>query len=445
MLLTTLLLLSVLFIVVSTTRYKLHPFLALLAAAVGFGLAAGMPFADIVNSVQDGFGSTLGKIGIVIIAGTLIGVFLENSGGAFAMAESILKLIGRKRVPAAMSVIGYVTSIPVFGDSGFVIFSPLNRALTKRAGLSLATTAIALCLGLMVSHTLIPPTPGPIAAAALMRADLGRVILIAVPVSLCVLAFSWFWATRVASRTYIDPEPDLTDADIELRLRHAPSASLSFLPILAPLALIVLASIAAYPTRPFGTGQAAVFLEFVGSPFIALFVGVLLAFLLPRKFDRELLSQTGWVGKGLQAAAIIIFITGAGGAFGRILQNSGFAGMIGEALAPYSLGLWLPFILCAAIRAAQGSATVAIITTAGIVEAILPALGLDSDIGRALSVVAICSGGFFASHANDSFFWVVTQMSGMTAKDGYRLLTLGSTLMSFLSGALVWTAGLILL
>lgn len=440
-----LLVLSVVFIVISTTRFKLHPFIALLLAGIGFGLASGMPLAQIIGSIKEGFGGTIGNVGIIIIAGTIIGVFLEKSGGAFAMAEAILKRIGRKRVPAAMSIIGYVTSIPVFADSGFVIFAPLNKALTKRAGLSLSTTAIALALGLMVSHTLIPPTPGPIVAAGILGADLGRVLAIAIPISLPVLAFSWLWAVKVASRIEIDPDPDLSEREIEASMESAPSASRSFLPIIAPLILILLQSVSNLPSRPFGEGSLAATIEFIGNPVIAILVGMGISFTLPKKFDREMLSQSGWVGTAVLASAMIIFITGAGGAFGKILQNSGMAGQLGDAMAGTGLGLWLPFAISATIRAAQGSATVAIITTAGLISPLLPALGLDSETGRALAVVSIGSGGFFASHANDSFFWVVTQMTGMDPKTGYQLLTGGTTCMALLSGTLAYLVGLIIL
>ncbi|WP_149194454.1 GntP family permease [Luteimonas suaedae] len=440
-----LLLLAVAFIVVATTRFGLHPFLALLAAAFIFGLGSGMPLPELVASLKEGFGGTIGNVGIIIIAGTIIGIFLERSGGAYAIAEAILKRIGHHRVPASMSVIGYITSVPVFGDSGFVILAPLNRALTRRAGLSLATTATALSLGLMVAHTLIPPTPGPIATAQVLAADLGLVATVAVPVSLVVLAFSWWWATRVASRLHIDPAPDISEDDIARRLAQAPSAARAFVPVLAPLFLIMLGSVSSLPARPFGEGVAASLAQFIGDPVVAVLLGMLMAFTLPRKLDRQMFAQSGWVGHAMLAAAIIILITGAGGAFGRVLQNSGFAQALGDAMSSWGLGLWLPFAISAAIRAAQGSATVAMITAAGIVAPLLPALGLDSDLGRALAVVAIGSGGFFASHANDSFFWVVTQMSGMTPGQGYRLLTLGSSLMAVLSGALVWAAGLLLL
>jgi GntP family gluconate:H+ symporter len=174
-------------------------------------------------------------------------------------------------------------------------------------------------------------------------------------------------------------------------------------------------------------------------------IGMLLAMTLPRKLDRAMLSQSGWIGEALLTAGFILLVTGAGGAFGRVLQQSGVAQQFGDVMSTWGLGLWLPFAIAAALRAAQGSATVAMITTAGIVAPLLPALGLDSAVGRALATVAIGSGGFFASHANDSFFWVVTQMSGIRPADGYRLMTLGSSLMALLSASLVSVLGVFLL
>ena len=338
MLITILLVLSILFIVISTTKLNLHAFLALLIAAIFFGLFSGMPLQEILSSVEQGFGGTVGKIGIVIVAGAIIGTFLEKSGGAYALAERILKVIGKKNVPPAMAIIGYIVSIPVFADSGFVILSPLNKTLTKRAGLSLATTAIALSLGLMVSHTLVPPTPGPIAAAGILGADLGLVILIGLPISITTLCFSWFWAVKVASRIHIDPNPELTETEFTKRLRKAPSAFHAFLPILLPILLIVSKSVADYPTRPMGDGGFYSVISFIGNPIIALLIGIIIAITLPEKFDKKMLSSSGWVGDGLLAAAMIIMITGAGGAFGKVLQNSGIANVIGEGMSSISIG-----------------------------------------------------------------------------------------------------------
>jgi GntP family gluconate:H+ symporter len=445
MLLVFLLILSIVFIILSTAKFNLHAFLALLFAAIFYGLLSGMPLQDLLQSLEQGFGGTIGKIGIVIIAGTIIGQFLEKSGGAYALAERILHYIGDKNVPLAMSLIGFIVSIPVFADSGFVILSPLNKALTKRAGLSLATTAIALSLGLMVSHTLVPPTPGPIAAAGILEADLGLVIAIGLPISLITLFFGWFFAIKFASRIHIDPEPDLNESELKNRLMHAPSAFHSFLPILVPILLIVLKSISDYPTHPFGSEGVYIILAFIGAPIVALLIGIFIAMTLPRKIDKKMFSSAGWIGEALIAAAIIIIITGAGGAFGKVLQNSGIAQVIGKGISGINLGLWLPFIIAAAIRAAQGSSTVAIITTASVMAPLMKTLGLDFTTGKVLTVLAIGAGSIVASHANDSFFWVVTQMSGMNVKTGYKLMTVGTTLMGIFAGFVIWITGLFVL
>ncbi len=437
-----LLFLSIIFIVLSTTKLRLHPFLALLFASIAFGLLSRMPLELIIESINTGFGGTLGHIGIVIIAGTIIGTFLEKSGGAFALAESILKKIGKKRIIPAMGIIGYIVSIPVFADSGFVILSPLNKALTKRAGLSLAGTAIVLSLCLMISHTLIPPTPGPIAAAGLLEADLGLVILFGMPISIIVMLLAWLFASKVAARVWIDPNPELTEADIESTMTHAPGAFKSILPIATPILLIILKSIADFPTHPLGHGLVFKLSSFLGTPVIALLIGVLLAFTLPKKLQKNMLADSGWVGTGLLNAAIIIMITGAGGVFGKVLQNSGIARIIGDLLSETNLGLWLPFILAAAIKTAQGSSTVAIITTASIVAPLLVTLGLDSAAMRALTVLTIGSGAMVVSHANDSFFWVVTQMSNMEVNTGYKLHSLGTLILGLFSAILVWMTSL---
>ncbi len=438
MILGALLLLAVVFIVISTAKWKLHPFLALLFAAIGFGLLSGMPAEEVLTSINNGFGGTIGYIGIVIIAGTIIGVFLEKSGGAYAMAAAVLRLTGKRNVPLAMSIVGYFVSIPVFCDSGFVILTPLNKALAKKAGLSLAGCAVALSLGLYATHTMVPPTPGPIAAAGILQADLREVIHYGLLVSVIALIVGWLYAVLVASRVYIDPQPELTEEDIELKMKQAPSAFISFIPIILPIVLIVLNSTASYPTRPFGEGQLKTILTFIGSPVIALLIGMLTAFILPRHFDRQMLSNSGWVGEGLLNAAIIIMITGAGGAFGKVLQNSGIADAVGKPLAEFNIGIWLPFLVAVAIKTAQGSSTVAIITTASLLAPLMDSLGFVTMPQVALVVVMIGAGSMLISHANDSYFWVVTQFSKMDVATGYRLYSLGGIVEGVTAGIAVW-------
>lgn len=433
-----LLILAVAFIVVSTTKFKLHPFLALIFAAIGFGLLSGMPFAEIVSSVNSGFGDIVGHIGLVIVIGCIIGTFLEESGGAYVMAQGIVRLAGKKRVPLAMLIVGCFISIPVYADSGFVILSPLNKAITKKAGISLACTAIALSLGLTITHCLVPPTPGPVAATAILGADLGLVILIGLIVSVFVAAESYFFVTRYASRTYIDPDPDGEITVEEDDAKDKPSALRSFLPVVVPLVLIVFKSISDFPGAPFGEGVAASVLRFVGEPVVALIIGMILSFFLPKKFDRELLSTTGWVGKSLTSAAVIIMITAAGGSFGMILRNSGIADILGESLAGANVGIWLPFIIAAALKSAQGSSTVAIVTTASLIAPMMEALGFVSPVGRALAVMSLCSGAMVMSHVNDSFFWVVTQLSGMNVKTGCKLHGIGTLLGGLTAMLVVW-------
>lgn len=433
-----LLVLAVVWIILSTTRLKLHPFLSLLFATIGFGLFAGMPLDELIESINGGFGNTIGYIGIVIVAGCIIGTFLEESGGAYRMAESILKVVGQKRVPLVMSIIGYFISIPVFADSAFVILTPLNKALSKRAGITFAAATMALTFGLVVTHTLVPPTPGPIAAAGILNADLGLVILFGLLVSSIALVAGLVYVRQVASRTWIDPEPEMSDEEIDRKMKQSPSAMKAFLPILIPIVLIVFKSISDFPGDPLGSGIIKSVFGFIGAPVIALLIGVLLAFLLPKKLDRNMLSTTGWVGKALLSAAVIILITGAGGSFGMVLRNSGIADVIGAGLADLRLGIWLPFIIAACIRTAQGSATVTLITTASILAPLMASLGFDSSIEKALVVLAIGAGSAVFSHANDSFFWILTQLSNMDVKTGYKLQTIGTGILGFTAMLAIW-------
>ncbi|MFP4501671.1 MAG: GntP family permease [Candidatus Hydrogenedentota bacterium] len=441
-----LLVLSILFIVAATARWGLHPFLALLAAAFGYGVLAGMPLQDVVQSVNSGFGETIGYIGIVILAGSIIGTFLEKSGGAFQLAESALRITGNRQVPLAMTAIGYVVSLPVFCDSGYVLLAPLNRALAQKTGTTLAAGAIGLSLGLYATHTMVPPTPGPIAAAGIIEADLGLVVVWGLLVSAAAALTGWLFATRIAARVWIDPGTTDTSADPAHTPTEMPSATKSLLPIVAPITLLVARSIAELPTHPLGDGHLRVVLSFLGQPVVALLIGAAMAFLLPKKFDRTMLSGAGWVGEAVVAAATILVVTGAGGAFGRVLQNSGISETVGTALeGREGIGIWLPFLIAAGIKTAQGSSTVAIITTAGIVAPLLVPLGLDSATAKALVVVAIGAGAMVVSHANDSYFWVVTQFSSMSLSQGYLLQSLGTLVQGAAAAITLWVISLFVL
>lgn len=419
-----LILFSVIAIVLLITKLRLHPFLALLFVSIAFGFATGMKTSLIISSIQEGFGGTLGKIGLIIILGVIIGSFLEHTGGALKLAEKILKVIGPKRVTTAMGIIGYIVSIPVFCDSGFILLSSLNKNLTKKAGLSLAGTSIALALGLLCTHALVPPTPGPIAAAGILNADLGLVMLLGLFVAAVALIAGLIFAKKVALKVYIDPDFD-KQAQVT-KTTYTPSLIKSSFPIVIPILLIVLKSLSVFLDDAGWQLTLKNILSFIGEPAIALIIGFFLCLLLPKKLEKSMLSTDGWVGKALTDSATIILITGAGGIFGKVLQNSDLATIIGNTLGEYPIGIWLPFILAAAFKSAQGSSTVAMITTASIMVSLMVALGLTSEMDKAMVVIAIGAGSLIVSHANDSYFWVVTQMSGMDVKTGYKLHTMGT-------------------
>ncbi|AOW21844.1 GntP family permease [Urechidicola croceus] len=425
------LLISVLLIIFLTSRLKVHPFVALLLVAIFYGVVSGMPLNQIIKSVNEGFGKTLGGIGMIIILGVIIGAFLENSGGAYTLAEKVLKFTGKKKIPFAMGIIGWFVSIPVFADSGFMLLAPLNKSLSKKAGISLSGTAIALALGLTAAHTMVPPTPGPIAAAHYLNADLGLVMLFGIPISLFALMMGLIFAKKIVSKTYIDPDPEITEEEIIQRLKIAPSALKSIIPIVVPILLIVfkslLTSIGGYDVKDYELFHPFIkIIFFLGEPFIALLIGCFLSLTLPKKLNKNMFSTSGWIGKALVAASSILLITGAGGIFGQVLRDSGIATTLGETLSNINISIWLPFLLAAAIKTAQGSSTVALVTTASILAPMMSKLGFDTEMQKAMVVIAIGAGSAVVSHANDSFFWVVTRLSGMDVKMGYRFQSLGT-------------------
>ncbi|WP_296702918.1 GntP family permease [Algoriphagus sp.] len=424
------------FIMVAIVKFDIHPFLALFVGAIFYGLLSGMSTELILKSVSDGFGGVLGSIGLLILLGVMIGTFLEKTGGALVIAQKILSWIGEKRVTSAMMFSGYILSIPVFGDSTFIMMNPISKSLSLKGKVPYAATTIALALGATASHSLVPPTPGPIATAGIYDADLGMVIFWGLIVSLITLIPSYIFVKNFVSK--IPLEPKFAVEDPEKEVKKSPTPLKSFLPIIIPLVLIVLASIAKYPTQPFGDNSFTQVILFLGSPVIALLLGAFLSFSLPPKFDKKLLSASGWIGEAILIAAPVILITGAGGVFGKMLQNSGIGDLVSSSLSGASWGIFLPFLIAFSLKTAQGSSTVAMITTASIIAPLLATLGLDSDTMRVFAVLATGAGAMAVSHANDSFFWAVTQLSGLSIKQGNKSHSLGTFIMSITAISVIY-------
>ncbi|MCM2676261.1 GntP family permease [Alkalicoccobacillus plakortidis] len=432
MLLLVLIAASVLLIVIATTKFKVHPFLSLLLGTLFVGFTSGMPLTDLIQSINDGFGGLMTSIGLVIVFGTIIGVILEKAGAAYRMAEVVLRIMGPKRPQLAMSLIGFIVSIPVFCDSGFIILSSLRKALAKRAKVAVASMSVALATGLYATHTLVPPTPGPIAAAGNIGADnyLGTVILIGLIVAIPATLVGYLWAVKVATKIEVPEEEGEEHLDYDqvvASFGKMPSTFSAFLPIILPIVLIGIGSTLSVVGSESGFVS---FLIFLGNPMIALLCGVIAALPLLPKYDEETL--TGWMGKGLVDAAPILLITGAGGAFGTVIRNSGVEELIqGLDLAGIFTGaffLLVPFLIAAALKTAQGSSTTALVITSSLVAPLLPVMGIEGAVPLALVVMAIGAGAMTVSHVNDSYFWVVTQFTGMKVTDAYKAQTMATLL-----------------
>ncbi|TQP10178.1 GntP family permease [Vibrio cholerae] len=438
------------FIVLATTKFKVHPFLALLLAAFLGAFAYGLPADTIAKTITTGFGGILGYIGLVIVLGTMIGVILEKSGAAITMADTVIKLLGERFPTLTMSIIGYIVSIPVFCDSGFVILNSLKESLAKRLATSSVSMSVALATGLYATHTFVPPTPGPIAAAGNLglESQLGLVIAIGLFVAAVAAIAGMLWANRFQA-----VEADIIDSQespkqdwqaLKASYGQLPSASQAFAPIFVPILLICFGSIAKFPSFPFGQGMLFEVLGFLGQPLTALLIGLLLAVRLLKSADK--VAEFGErISQGITAAAPILLITGAGGAFGAVLKATPLGDYLGTTLSALGVGIFMPFIVAAALKSAQGSSTVALVTISALVAPLLGQLGLDSEMGRALTVMAIGAGAMTVSHANDSFFWVVSQFSRMSVGLAYRAQTMATLVQGVTAMAVVYVLSLVLL
>jgi GntP family gluconate:H+ symporter len=439
---------AIIIMILAISKCKIHPFLSIMTVSLVFGLVAGIPLINttgadgkvtqgIANVIGAGFSGTFTSIGIVIILGALIGTVLEVTGAAFKLADMVIHLVGPKKPVLAMQLMGWVVSIPVFCDSGFVILDPIRKALVKRTKVSSVAMTVALSSGLYASHVFIPPTPGPIAAANTLGVgnNLLLVMGLGLVVSIPALIGAMFYAKYIGAKVKSAEDSDVdgvtrTYEEIVAGYGKLPSGFLSLAPIIVPILFMALGSIASMAKW---TGSALSICSFLGTPIIALAVGVLFAvaqLYAAGKLEKfyEATNNT------LKIVGPILFVTAAGGVLGRVIASTGLVKFItdnSETLA--AVGIFFPFLLSAILKTAQGSSTVALTTTAGIVAPLLGALNLDSPVRSALTVLAIGAGAMTVSHANDSYFWVVSNFGSMTPDQGYKTQTV-ATLIEGLCG-----------
>lgn len=424
---------------------KIQAFMALLLASITVGALAGMPAVKILESVQTGMAGTLGFISVVVGLGAIFGAILEQSGGVQALASFILRKSGRKRAHWALMVTGFFVSIPVFFDVAFIILVPVVYALQQKTGKSLLLFGLSLLAGLAVSHSFIPPTPGPVAVAEILGADLGDVILMGALAGIpAAIVAGPLFGSFISRRIFV-PAPAYSEPDTRTDL--SPSAGLIAGLVALPLCLILLNTFCNSGLFPVSLSVKNT-MAFIGHPFIALLIANLFAWYLlgiRRGFSRQDLLDMS--GKSLAPAGMIILITGAGGVFKQMLSDTG----AGQMVAGYINGLggslfFFAFVVAALVRVLQGSATVAMITAAGMTAALLDSSAYN-DMDKALLVIAIASGATILSHVNDSGFWLVSKYFGITEKQTLRSWTIMTTiiaLMGFMAVLLIhWTLALV--
>ena len=424
-------------------KTKIHAFLALIMAAVMIGVIGGMPLVNttlengktfgIVNSITTGFGGTLGNIGIIIGFGVMMGQIFERTGAARRMAQTFLKLFGKKREEEALALTGFLVSIPIFCDSGFVILAPIAKAISKVTKKSVISLGVALAAGLVITHTLVPPTPGPLGVCGIFGVDVGKFILYGIVIAIPMAIACTLYARRIGRKIYQIPddkegfvrlpyqEPDYSQ-DFSVGLENLPSAMESFAPLFLPIILILISTVSNALGKT--SGFMKVF-QFLGSPIVAVGIGLVLAiFTLGRNLTRE--EAIKEMEKGMASAGIIMLVTGGGGALGQIIKDSGLGTYMAEVLAGASVPIIiLPFLISTAMRFIQGSGTVAMTTAARISAPIILAAGVNPILGA----LACCVGSLFFSYFNDSYFWVVNRTLGVgEVKDQIATYSITSTI-----------------
>ena len=424
---------AVVSIVVGVVKFKIHPFITLFTAAILVGILSGIGIIESLDFIAEGFGNTLSSVGIIIVFGSIIGTLLERTNAIELIVNQLLKISGLRNSMLAMNITGFIVSIPVFCDSAFIILSSINKSLSRRTLIPLGILGVSLATGLYAAHVFVPPTPGPLAASSILGADLGAVLiyglLVGIPVSLVGFFSAKYFLFR--DKKYLEGPRDISSSK-RIKLEKGGKSIKAFLPIVVPIILIALDSIANYPTLPFGQGIAFTFFDTVGNPVIALFIGMTLSFLLVLPEDKYRQKQFTWTQDALKDAGLIILITGVGGAFGNVIRQLDIAEQLSLSSGTPIIGLILTFLIASALKSAQGSSTVSIVTTAALVAPLLENFGLDSSTGKTFAVLAIGSGAMTVSHLNDSYFWVVSQFSGMSVKSALSKYTVTTLLQGFL-------------
>ena len=421
-------------IIISTSVFKYNAFLSIYVISLLIALIT-LPMQDVVPTILTGFGNTMKSIGLIIIFGIILGLILDRTHATKSIAHSILRVTGKKNAGMAIHSTGFITGIPIFCDSGFIVLQGINKSLIEKTGKPMIFMASVLAAGLYAVHCLIPPHPGATAAASIMSANIGRLIFLGLPIAAVTALSGYLWVRLITRKEFSEGASRHTPQDVIPQAFDLPSPFHSLLPILVPVLLLSGKSVMLL----FVPKDQSVFLKtisFLGEPIIALIIGILIAISLYKSVNSKDLNEL--FDQSIEKAGAILAIIAAGGIFGTVIKATGIGEVAGNYLASTGLGLCVPFLIAAFLKTAQGSSTVSIMTTASIISPMLAPLNLNSENGIVLATLAMGAGSMVISHSNDAYFWVVTRFSDLEIKETLRVWTTTTAVMGISAFCAIW-------
>lgn len=436
----SLVLISIIAVVILTSKLKLKAFIALFIVSLFLAFAT-LPAKTVVTTIKEGFGNTMASIGFLIILGAIIGITLDKTGGTISIAKFILSKTGEKKSALALGITGFITGLPIFCDSGFIILSGLAKSFSAKSRIAMPFMATVLATSLYSVHCLIPPHPGALAAAAVIKVNIGYLIIVGIIFAIPGALAAFFWSRMMSLGKGYPPAKIVEDESVESQ-KKLPSTLMSFMPIAVPLILITVKSLINLVDKG---GESFIYKLFMipGEPIFALSIGVFLAMFLIK--DRTIESMNSIFGEAIEKAGPILIVTAAGGMFGMVIKSTGTGESLGKLLAGTNIGIVVPFLIALIMKTAQGSSTVAIITTASFIAPMMSLLGLDSEWGKLLTMLSMGAGSMIVSHANDSYFWVVSNFSEIDPTTTLKVYSSSTIVMGIVVFACVWGTSLIVL
>ena len=407
-------------------RFKIKPFLTLLIASFLSGIFLKIDILETLYLIYKGFFSIVLIIGPIIIIGTVLGKFLNETGTSKKMVNTFISYFGIDNIPLSLNLIGLIISIPVFCDAAFILMSSIVKDLSRITKKNIILLSVCLATGLYSAHVFIPPTPGPIAASAIINADIGLLFLIGIVVGIIVSISGYVWMKFLFKKEF-----KINPGEIKSHDFTSDRSIVSFLPVIVPILLISTSTIIKYPKLDINQLPFLKIFEIIGKPEIALLIGFIMTLIFLKK--DEIQSTPQWIIKSLKNSFEILLITGAGGALGYIIRESGIIDNLNLNIATGLASIFSVFILATIIKTIQGSSTVAIVTTCAITAPILQSIGMTSELEKVILIISIGSGAMTISHVNDSYFWVVTKYSNIEMNDVLKYFS-SATLIQGLTG-----------